>query len=84
MVKSNSFYSKLQATKGSDKRDNRGKRHDLAVIITGLTIALFRKGDGNLSIIQRHMKHNYKKLCKSIQVAPRRVISRSPLPVVLC
>ena len=69
MVKSNSFYSKLKATKDLNKRDNRGKRHDLAVILTGLTIALFRKRDGNLSSIQRHMKHNYKKLCKSIQVA---------------
>ena len=84
MVKSNSFYSKLQTTKGLDKRDNRGKRHDLAIILTGLTIALFSKRDGNLSSIQRHMKHNYKKLCKSIQATPRSVISRSQLPVVLC
>lgn len=83
-VKSTSFYCSLQTTTGLDKRDNRGKRHDLAIILTGLTIALLCKRDGNLSSMQRHMKHHYKKLCKSVNMTPRSVISRSQLPVVLC
>lgn len=34
------FFGKLQQAKGLDLRDNRGKRHDLAVVLTEVVIAL--------------------------------------------
>lgn len=35
-----SFFEKLQKAEGLDLRDSRGKRHDLAVILVGVTIAI--------------------------------------------
>jgi hypothetical protein len=35
-----SFFEKLQNEKGLDLRDNRGKRHDLAVALIGVMLAL--------------------------------------------
>jgi hypothetical protein len=46
-----SFFAKLQNEKGLDLRDNRGKRHDLAVILVGVMLALLSHRDGNLSSI---------------------------------
>jgi len=34
---SKSFFEKLQNAEDLDLRDNRGKRHDLAVILVGVT-----------------------------------------------
>jgi predicted transposase YbfD/YdcC len=82
--KGTTFYSELECLKGLDKRDNRGKRHNLSIILLGLTIALLSKRDGNLSSIQRHMKNHYVKTCAFIGVKPNKVISRSQLPLVLC
>jgi len=33
---SRSFFEKLQNAKGLDLRDNRGKKHDLAVVLVGV------------------------------------------------
>lgn len=34
-----SFFEKLQNEEGLDLRDNRGKRHDLAVVLVGMKLA---------------------------------------------
>lgn len=78
-----SFYATLQNTSSLDLRDNRGKRHELSLILVGLTLALLSKRDGNLSSIHRHMKNHYAKLCHFSGILPRKVVSRSQLPLVL-
>ncbi|MGI8884309.1 MAG: hypothetical protein ACR2IA_08695 [Pyrinomonadaceae bacterium] len=55
---SRSFFGKLQNAEGLDLRDNRGKRHDLAVVLVGVTLAVLSNRDGSLSSIQRHLKNH--------------------------
>jgi predicted transposase YbfD/YdcC len=78
-----SFFEKLQNTEGLDLRDNRGKRHDLAVILMGVMIAILCNRDGNLSSIHRQMKNHYKRLMEALNMEVKSVISRSQLPRVL-
>ncbi|MGI8641478.1 MAG: hypothetical protein ACR2MG_16225 [Pyrinomonadaceae bacterium] len=52
---SRSFFEKLQKAEGLDLRDNRGKRHDLAVVLAGVTLAVLSHRDGCLSSIHRHL-----------------------------
>jgi predicted transposase YbfD/YdcC len=82
--KGTTFYSELEVLSGLDKRDNRGKRHDLSIILLGMTLALLSKRDGNLSSIHRHMKNHYVKTCEFIGKTAYAVVSRSQLPLVLC
>jgi len=56
MYKENSFYVKLQNLVGLDLRDNRGKIHNLAFVLLGLSIALLQKRDGNLSSLHRSVQ----------------------------
>lgn len=81
--KGTTFYSELKAITELDKRDNRGKRHDLSIILLGLTLALLSNRDGNLSSIQRHMKNHYVQTCDFIDEIPYKVVSRSQLPIAL-
>jgi predicted transposase YbfD/YdcC len=78
-----SFFEKLQKTEGLDLRDNRGKRHDLAVVLTGVTMALLSNRDGSLSSIQRHLQNHYEKLVEVLGVEKKRPVSRSQLPLIL-
>jgi len=55
---SRSFFQKLQNADGLGLRDNRGKRHDLAVVLVGVTLAVLSNRDGSLSSIQRHLKNH--------------------------
>jgi len=80
---SRSFFEKLQNAEGLDLRDNRGKRHDLAVVLVGVTIALLANRDGCLSSIQRHLAHHYDRLVTALGVEKRRPVSRSQLPLIL-
>ncbi len=82
-VEITTFYSELQTACDLDLRDNRGKQHDLSVILIGVCLALFCKRDGNLSSIQRHMKNHYSKLCEALNHPAHKVVSRSQLPIVL-
>jgi len=77
------FYEKLQGCPNLDLRDVRGKVHDLAFILLGLTIGLFRGRDGCLSSIHRNMVNKNKELCSFLGVEDQKVVSRSHLPVVL-
>jgi hypothetical protein len=78
-----SFFEKLQNTEGLDLRDKRGKRHDLAIVLTGITIALLSHRDGSLSSIHRHLKNHYERLMTALNVEPKSAISRPQLPRVL-
>lgn len=80
---SRSFFEKLQKAEGLDLRDNRGKRHDLAVILVGVTVAVLSNRDGCLSSIQRHLANHYESLVKALGVEKKRPVSRSQLPRVL-
>jgi predicted transposase YbfD/YdcC len=81
--KETTFYLELKGLSDLDKRDNRGKRHDMSMILLGITLALLSNRDGNLSSIQRHMKNHYVKTCGFIGVSPYKVVSRSQLPLIL-
>ena len=78
-----SFFEKLQNEKGLDLRDNRGKRHDLAVVLVGVILALLSRRDGNLSSIERHIKNHYEQLVEVLGVEKKRPVSRSQLPNIL-
>lgn len=80
---SRSFFEKLQNADGLDLRDNRGKRHDLAVVLVGVTLAVLSNRDGCLSGIERHLKNHYEKLVTVLGVAQKRPVSRSQLPLIL-
>lgn len=78
-----SFFEKLQNEKGLDLRDNRGKRHDLAVILVGMILALLSNRDGNLSSIHRYLQNHYERLADCLGVEKKRPVSRSQLPNIL-
>ena len=80
---SRSFFEKLQSADGLDLRDNRGKRHDLAVVLVGVTLAILSNRDGSLSSLQRHIQNHYEKLVIVLRVEKRRPVSRSQLPLIL-
>lgn len=80
---SRSFFQILQKAKGLDLRDNRGKKHDLAVVLVGVMLAVLSNRDGNLSSIARHLKNHYEKLVTVLGVEKKRAVSRSQLPLIL-
>ncbi len=80
---SRSFFEKLQNADGLDLRDNRGKRHDLAVVLVGVTLAVLSNRDGNLSSIHRHVQNHYARLATVLGVEKQRAVSRSQLPLIL-
>lgn len=64
-------------------RDNRGKRHSLALVLTGLVAALCCGRDGNLSRLHRHMTNQFETLLEVTQLTDHKVISRAQLPLLL-
>lgn len=78
-----SFFEKLQNAEGLDLRDRRGKRHDLAVVLVGVTIALLSNRDGCLSSLHRHLVNHYEKLAGVLGIEKKRVVSRAQLPLIL-
>ncbi len=80
---SRSFFEKLQNADGLDLRDNRGKKHDLAVVLVGVTLAVLSNRDGSLSSIHRHLKNYYGKLAVALGFEKKRPVSRSQLPLIL-
>jgi predicted transposase YbfD/YdcC len=77
------FFEQIQTNSEIDKRDSRGLRHDLAIILVGVSLAILSKRDGILSSIHRHMTNHYNDLCTFLDILPYRVVSRSQLPEVL-
>jgi predicted transposase YbfD/YdcC len=82
---SRSFFEKLQSTEGLDLRDIRGQRHNLAVVLTGVILAVLSCRDGSLSSIQRHLASHYKKLVEFLEIdgQPAAAVSRAQLPRIL-
>lgn len=78
-----SFFEKLQQANGLDLRDNRGKRHDLAIVLAGVTVAVLSHRDGNLSSVHRHLTNHYEKLMGVLKLTPKRAVSRAQLPLIL-
>lgn len=77
------FFEQLQNSPEIDLRDNRGKIHDLCLILMGLTIGLLRGRDGCLSSNHRSMVNTQESLCSFLGIENTRVVSRSHLPIVL-
>ena len=82
-VQSNSFYLALQGNAELDLRDNRGKLHNMSLVLCGLIFALLQGKDGNLSCIHRSMVKKQKALCSFLGIDYQIVISRSHLPIFL-
>lgn len=82
-VKTTTFFQLLAQTPDLDLRDNRGKRHSLALVLTGLVAALCCGRDGNLSRLHRHMTNQFENLLEATQLTDHKVISRAQLPLLL-
>lgn len=80
---SRSFFEKLQKAEGLDLRDNRGKRHELGVVLVGVTLAVLSNRDGCLSSIHRYLANHYENLVEILKVEKRRPVSRAQLPRIL-
>ena len=78
-----SFFEKLQNEKGLDLRDNRGKKHNLAIVLVGVVLALLSSRDGNLSSIHRHLVNHYEPLAGCLGIEKKKPVSRSQLPNIL-
>ena len=77
------FFDLLKQQDDLDQRDNRGKKHSLALVLMGVVMALLAGRDGNLPAIQRHMKNQYQALSLALAIQATRVISRAQLPRLL-
>ena len=82
-IKTTTFFQTLQQTPGLDTRDNRGKKHAIALVLTGVVLALCCGRDGNLSTLHRHIVSKFKLLCKQTQQDATKPISRAQLPLLL-
>jgi len=82
-AKTTTFFQLIDNTSELDMRDNRGKRHSLALVLTGLVAALCCGRDGNLSRLHRHMVNHFEKLLDATQLTNRKPISRAQLPLLL-
>jgi len=80
---SRSFFVKLQNAEGLDLRDNRGKRHELAIILIGVALAVLSNRDGCLSSIHRHLVNHYEATVSALGVEKQRPVWRSQLPRIL-
>lgn len=77
------FYLDLCNTPSLDLRDSRGLTLNLSIVLMGVTIALLRNKDGNLSRIHRSMKNTHNDLLDALGIDNEKVVSRSHLPVLL-
>lgn len=77
------FYEELQNSDSLDMRDNRGKHHNMAFVLLGVTLSLLRRRDGNLSSIHRSIKNKHSALCSYLGIDNQPIISRSHLPILL-
>ena len=82
-IKTTTFFQLLDQAPDLDTRDNRGKRHSLALVLTGLVAALCCGRDGSLSRLHRHMTNHFESLLTSTQLTDHKVISRAQLPILL-
>lgn len=77
------FFALLDQTPQLDRRDPRGRKHALSLVLTGLLVALLARRDGNLSSMHRHMTNHFGALCQRLYLVGQQVISRPQLPRLL-
>lgn len=82
-AKTTTFFQRLEQTPGLDGRDNRGKKHSIGLVLTGLVLALCCGRDGKLSSLHRHLIHHFETLCEATHMTNQRAISRAQLPLLL-
>lgn len=82
-AKTITFFQLIENTSQLDQRDNRGKRHSLAVVLTSLVAALLCGRDGSLSRLHRHMTNQFDSLLTAMQLTDHKPISRAQLPLLL-
>lgn len=82
-LKTTTFFQLLENSPQLDGRDNRGKRHSLALVLTGLVLALCCGRDGSLSRLHRHMSNQFDSLRQATQRTDHKPISRAQLPLLL-
>lgn len=82
-AQSNTFYQMLQKCEKLDLRDNRGKVHDVALVLMGVFIGLYRNRDGVLSAIHRSITHTHTQLCRHLGITDKPAVSRAQLPLIL-
>lgn len=82
-LKTTTFFQLLETIPELDGRDNRGKRHSLALVLTGMMIALCCGRDGSLSRLHRHMVNHFEGLLEATQLIDHKPISRAQLPLLL-
>src|SRR5215210_865986 len=78
-----SFFEKLQSCDGLDLRDNRGKRHELAIILLEVVLAMLSNRDGKMSSIHRRLEFHHEQLLDFLGIELKKCVSRSHLPIVL-
>lgn len=78
-----SFFAKLQNCEGLDLRDNRGKRHDLAIILLEVMLAILSNRDGKMWSIHRHLQKHHNQLLEFLELEPRWSVLRAHLPLIL-
>ena len=71
-------YFKNLSEKLPDTRDNRGKRHNLAYVMTGVLIAILH-GRKKISSIQRFLKNRQTDISKWTKYKPKKAVSDSQL-----
>lgn len=77
------FFNELQRSTSLDLRDQRGKRHNLGLVLVGLLLGLLRGRDGNLSSIHRSMVNTHDRLCSILNIDNQTVVSRAQFPRIL-
>jgi predicted transposase YbfD/YdcC len=82
-VKTTTFFQLLTQSPALDGRDNRGKVHSIALVLSGLVLALCCGQDGKLSSLHRHMVNHFTPLCQLTQQPDEKPISRAQLPLLL-
>ena len=75
-----SFVAKLKRL--TDKRDKRGKRHDLAFVLGGVVLAIM-SGRAYVSSIHRFIKNRLRWLRRVLGYREAQLISRAQLPRIL-
>ena len=75
-----SFANKLKRL--TDKRDNRGKRHELAFVLGGVVLAIMA-GRSYASSIHRFIENRLKWLCRVLGYRGAKAVSRAQLPRIL-
>ena len=82
-AKTTTFFQLLEQTPGLDGRDNRGKKHSIRLVLTGLVMALCCGRDGKLASLHPHLVHHFETLCDATHMTNQRASSRAQLPLLL-